>query len=79
MALNNVQRIGAKASSAKIRCSFTSWSGPAALLCGRDLMIFKISSGLVHSGSVLGMEERALYMSGNRCSVLGGGVLRLSK
>ena len=78
MALNNVQRIKAKASSAKIRCSFTSWSGPAALLRGRDLMIFK-TSGVVQSGSVLGMEERALYMSGNRCSVVVGGVLRLSK
>ena len=66
MALNNVQSIGAMTSS-------------AALLCGRDLMIFKTSSGVVQSGSVLGMEERALYRSGSRCSEVGGRVLNLSK
>ena len=57
MALNRVESNEERVTSAKIRCSFERWSGPAALLRGRDWMTMETSSGVIHSGSGLGAEE----------------------
>ena len=55
--LKMVERIKAKVSSAKESCSLVRWSGPAALLRGREWIIVKVSSGVTQSGSGLGMSE----------------------
>ena len=41
----------ARVSSAKERCSLVRWSGPAALLQGREWIIVEVSSGVTQSGS----------------------------
>ena len=58
--LKTFERIEARVSSAKERCSLVRWSGPAALLQGRKWMIVEVSSGVTQSGSGLGMSEITL-------------------
>ena len=55
--LKMFERIEARVSSAKERCSLVRWSGPAALLRGREWMIVEVST---QSGSGLGMSEITL-------------------
>ena len=54
------ESIEAKVSSAKERCSLVRWSGPPALLRGREWMIVEVSSGVTQSGSGFGMLEITL-------------------
>ena len=58
--LKMVERIEARVSSAKERCSLVRRSGPAALLRGREWIILEVSSGVTQSGSGLGMSEITL-------------------
>ena len=49
--LKMVERIKERVSSAKERCLLVRWSGPAALLRGREWIIVEVSSGVTQSGS----------------------------